>query len=522
MSYVETAPGLGVLALAAAGRALELRRGEDILRNGFPGSGVQLEPLLGSEWECEYFVDLGSRLARDERSGVEGFIMKAAVLERCYRGGRLVERILHPMVRGEGGSLPLLPVVGDERSKQAASYIAEIALALSLARRGGPSGGRVLVVRHGALLQQVGIYFNTNVYNMDCSALESVLLYSLMDRAEAHEVAVLSRAGRGGDRSCNAGAASIRLLEALKREARDGSADIVAVAEDLERTRYLTLHLAASIAEEYSRGGSLNASQLLGEALEEAMECIRWTGLKPSEVRYEIPRTLEEVLARTINPEADDPAATLRDVGGKLGYRGLVSHFYRGQLLDRLGVLSDVEPLMVYRFLYGPREDVATRPIDKGRIVEAPAIESYRVNLEGVEPPGFSESRVVETLRGFMMTYITLDPTPTCRDLKELSGRIGLSLEPSLLAEMVKVRHPIKLEYVEGSRSVGKVVSHIYTQAQATLYGAPPPMIVVDQWSRVAGWEASALRSLLESLGRRVVPYSTFLRTFAVRRRYMS
>ena len=69
---------------------------------------------------------------------------------------------------------------------------------------------------------------------------------------------------------------------------------------------------------------------------------------------------------------------------------------------------------------------------------------------------------------------------------------------------------------------MGKVVSHIYTQAQATLYGAPPPMIVVDQWSRVAGWEASALRSLLESLGRRVVPYSTFLRTFAVRRRYMS
>ncbi len=523
MSFVDAAPELGVTAMALAARGLERLRGEPLLREGFPGAGLQVEPLIGSEWECEYYVDLGSRWARDERSGVEGFIIKAAVVERCDRGGRLVERVLHPVTGSRGGVMPLLPVVGDERAKQAASYLAELALALALARRGGPSGGDALVVRHGALLQQIGIYFNTRVYNVDCDELRAVLLYSLMDKGEASEIAALSAVASPSDpkRRCNAGIAAALLLERIKEEVGGGSS-IVAVAEDLERTRYMTLHLAALAAEEYSRRDRLTAALLFSDVVEEARACMSWWGVDMADVRYGLPRVFEKVLARSLDPGASDPPEALREAAKSLGYGGLVGAFYRSQVLDRLGVSSDVEPLMMYRFLFGPRVDVATRPIDKGGLVEPPALESFRLNIGDSSVAGMDEERVGRAVRGFMMSYIFLDPTPTCEDLRALASRLGGPSSLQLVAEMVKVRHPVKLEYVEGQRSVEKIVSHIYTQAQATLYGAPAPLIVADQWSRVTGWDVSALRALLESLGRRVVPYSTFLRTFSLRRRLIS
>ncbi len=166
------------------------------------------------------------------------------MLERCERDGRISERILHTTIKdaSTGSMVPLLPVVGGERLMQTAVYLVELGLTLSLA--GHTRRGRALVVRHGALLQQIASYFN-QVYDMDCSLLRLLLLYAGLDPIEAREVeyhSMILRPGRRGQ-ICNASLAVVYLLTRLKEEARDS--DIAAVAEDLSRTRYLSLLIAA-------------------------------------------------------------------------------------------------------------------------------------------------------------------------------------------------------------------------------------------------------------------------------------
>ncbi len=247
-------------------------------------------------------------------------------------------------------------------------------------------------------------------------------------------------------------------------------------------------------------------------------------GLSVQDARYDIPRSLEDVMASTIDPSTEDPARTLREAAVERGFSGLIESFYRGQLLDRLGVASDVEPLMVYRFLYGPREASSTPIHDKVELVEPPVVASFNSNRIGeYAAVTVGEAEVSNAVKGFKFTYVTPDPTPTCSELAELSSRLGPSTPgPHALADLVKVRHPVKLELIDSGRDPGRLVSHIYTQAQVTLYGVPAPLIVVDQRSRVTEWDTSTIKSLLEALGRRVVPYSTFIRDFSTRRKYMT
>jgi len=513
----ELAPEWGVLALAMAARGLEYRGVELVRWRGGP-VGEQRDRLLGVEWDCEYYVDFGALGVRALRGGSEGFVLKGAVLERCDAGPRVRERVLHPVVQVGGSKLSYLPVVGGERLRQAAVYIAELAVTLSLARR-----GRVLVVRHGALLQQIASYFN-KVYDLDCDLLEVVLRYGLLGDEEAREIVRESRIKRPGSRghACNAGLAILSLLERVKEAA--SHATIAAVAEDLSRTRYLSLLVAAEAALAYAREPGLNASSLLEPAVEEARGCLHHMGLTPQDARYDLARSLEELMASTLDPAASDSSAAVRDAASTLGRDGVVEAFYRGQLMDRLGVSSDVETLMVYRFLYGPRDEPATAVHDKGALVYPPVAASMASNrIPEHAEHAVTEEDARETISGFKFLYLTPDPTPTCRDLEGVSERLGRHvLEPMAAADLVKVRHPIKLEYVDSRGDPGKLISHVYTQALATLYGVPAPLIVVDQRSRVTEWDASVIRSLLEQLGRRVVPYSTFIRDFATRRKYMS
>lgn len=517
----EVAPEWGSLAIAIAARALELGDGEEVIRWG-QAVGEQREPLLGVEWECEYYVDLGARSARALRGGAEGFVLKGAVLERCERDGRIAEIVLHPAIKNPrtGSLMHLFPVVGGERLRQAAVYLVELGLTISLARR--PPRGRALVVRHGALLQQIASYFN-KVYDIDCSRLRSLLLYAGLSPDEAREVEERSKMLRPEmrEQTCNAGLAVVHLLAKLKEEARHS--DIVAVAEDLSRTRYLSLLIAAKTAAAYSRRKFIAAS-LFMEAVEEAASCLSSMGLNIQDVRYEIPMRLEEVMAFTIDSSTKDPVKTLREAAGKHGFPGLIESFYRGQLLDRLGVASDVEPLFIYRYLYGPREASSTPIHDKGELVEPPVVASFNSNKIGEHAAAtIREADVSKAVKGFKFTYIIPDPTPTCSDLAKLSRRLGPSIPgPQTIADLVKVRPPVKLELVDSGRDPRKLVSHIYTQARVTLYGVPAPLIVVDQRSRVTEWDASTIRSLLETLSRRVVPYSTFIRDFSTRRKYMT
>jgi len=479
----ELAPEWGVLALAMAARGLEYRGVELVRWSGEP-VGEQRERLLGVEWDCEYYVDFGALGVRALRGGGEGFVLKGAVLERCDAGPRVRERVLHPVVEAEGSRLSYLPVVGGERLRQAAVYISELGVTLSLARR-----GRVLVVRHGALLQQIASYFN-RVYDVDCDLLEVVLRYSLLGDEDVREIVRESRIRRPGSRgnTCNAGLAILSLLRRLKEEA--SHATIAAVAEDLSRTRYLSLLVAAEAALAYAREPGLNASTLLEPAVEEAGGCLAHMGLSPQDARYDLARSLEELMASTLDPGASDSSAAVRGAAAGLGRDGVIEAFYRGQLMDRLGVSSDVETLMVYRFLYGPRDEPVTAVHDKGALVYPPLKASMASNrIPEHSEHSVSEYDALEAVSGFKFLYLTPDPTPTCRDLESVSERLGRHvLEPLAAADLVKVRHPVKLEFVDSGRGIEKLVSHVYTQAIATLYGVPAPLIVVDQRSRVTEW----------------------------------
>ncbi len=514
MTYTElgdASPEWGGLALALAARGVEEFGGASLIRGGWSGLG-QVEPLLGVRWECEYFIDVGARGYRGTRGGVEGFVLKAAVLERCWAGDRVRERILYPLI-GSGG-YSFLPVVGGERQRQASLYLAELGIMLSIAlgeQPPGSPGGRRLVVRHGALLQQFGTYFN-RVFDMPCRSVEAVLRYSGLPLEVVYSVRDESIVRRGGHgEACNPGLAAVALLSRLGRV--DG-ATIAAVSEDLSRSRQLSTYTLLGVMESYPRG--LHADALIKRAISRA-GCAEDLVEEPGRTAHDMAALLESMLASLFS-SSRPPWEVLEEEASKQGRGDLVLAIYRGQALERLGVKSDVDVMMLYRYLFGPEELAGTPPLSKKTLVEPPAVASYGSNrLE--DATGIPAERSLSGLPEVMFTYIFTDRIPSCQTLARHAERMGMT--PRELAELVQVRHPIRLEYIPGGDSVD-LARHIYTQSQATHFGVPSPLIVVDQRSRVNEWEAAALASLLESLGRRIVPYSTFIRDFATRRRYMS
>ncbi len=513
MAYTELGdapPEWGGLALALAARGVEETGGASLIRGGWSRLD-QAEPLLGVRWDCEYFIDVGARGYRGTRGGVEGFVLKAAVLERCWAGDRVRERILYPLI-GEGG-YSFLPVVGSERQRQASLYLAELGIMLSIAlgeQPPGSPGGRRLVVRHGALLQQFGTYFN-RVFDMPCRSMEAVLRYSGLPLEVVYSVrdeSIVRRSGQG--EACNPGLAAVALLSRLGRVE---GATIAAVSEDLSRSRQLSTYVLLGVMESYPRG--LHADALIKRAISRA-GCTEDLVDEPGRVAHDMAALLETMLASLFS--SSRPPWEVLEEASRLGRDELVLAIYRGQALERLGVKSDVDVMMLYRYLFGPEDLAGTPLLSKKTLVGPPAAASYRSNkLE--EATGVPAERRLSGLPEVEFTYIFTDRIPSCQTLARHAERMGVS--PRELAELVQVRHPIRLEYIPGGDSED-LARHMYTQSQATHFGVPSPLIVVDQRSRVNEWEAAALASLLESLGRRIVPYSTFIRDFATRRRYMT
>ncbi|MEB3860060.1 MAG: hypothetical protein LRS43_02490, partial [Desulfurococcales archaeon] len=191
----EAAPLYSGASIVVAARGLENKTGRELSVARREGVGLQRTPLLGKAWGCEYYVDTGSRGIRSTRGVEEGFLLKASVLERCYCDGRLEERILYPF---STGSPPYLVLTGSDRQRQAAVYIAELALILALARRGEKCGGPPLVVKHGSLLQRIDVYFNP-VFDMPPRIARTVLSYSTLDKPTVVDVvdwATIYREGR--------------------------------------------------------------------------------------------------------------------------------------------------------------------------------------------------------------------------------------------------------------------------------------------------------------------------------------
>jgi hypothetical protein len=124
-----------------------------------------------------------------------------------------------------------------------------------------------------------------------------------------------------------------------------------------------------------------------------------------------------------------------------------------------------------------------------------------------------------ELIDGVEFRYILPERVPSCTRLAKLSAKTGV--DRRLLAEAVKVKPPLRLEYYAHDRSRDVIDAKVYASSTITQFGVPPQLLVVDSKSRVNEWDVGALRQLLEAQSKRVMPYSTFIRDFATRVAYM-
>jgi len=534
---LEELDGLAGLSPASAASLLVAARGAERLGARLFSWGWRPRrdalPLLGSEWMCEYYIDTGSRSARSVSGVAEGFVVKTSVLARCRSGGGLRERVLYPLPRRQPS---FLAAEGDDRLRQASTYIVEVASALALASGeaalpGGLDGWPRLVVRHGSLLQQVGVYTN-QVFSMDRDFAEALLRYAGLGEATARElVAEASLDDSREQGRVNAGVLAAAILRRL-RESVGGGASVVGVSEDTSRGRHLVLHALLAVAL-HSRDKWLREAVEEGVAeLEERPECLGdidpeagAEGLLAAVDRYA--GHLRSALYRGLlerEPRGPREAEELHRELKSLAAGGsgeFVRRVYERQILARyFSFASDTHFILAYNYLFPEGEGLsATERMSKSSLVApllAANIEAKRIHEKGGPGPEEAASWV----DGVEYRYLSPDPPPPCTRLARESLRLGI--DRRLLAELVSVKPPLRLEYYAHDPRRDLVDSKVALAAVITQYGIPSQLLVVDSRSRIDEWDLGALRQLLEEKARRAMPYSTFIRDFATRLRYIA
>ena len=519
-SPAEVAPLYSGASLVVASRGLEVLEGRSIIVERSGGVEGQKRPLLGEAWDCEYYVDTGSRSIRSTKGVEEGFLLKTSVLERCYcEGGPLDERILYPFSRG---SPPYLVITGSERQRQASVYVAELALTLSLALEGGRCGGRPLVVKHGSILQRLDIYFNP-VFDLPPRTARTVLSYSTLDKSMVVDIVDWATISRDGREVANPGLIAAALLGEIKKAVGQG-ASIIGLSEDVSTGRHLIAETLASLVEGYEAGSRLR--DVVEEGIYElkrtsCLDCLSDVsgGYWPNPLARagKIARDVEDYIEGlvTMISEAAGP-------GRGEPRSGSIKRIYEAQLLNNIGLGNDGALLMLYMYLYGHLIESKGRPLtplhSKSELYKPLIEKSFRERIEAQKTPLGLDS-VIEKVDGVNYTYVFPEKPPSCRDLIDKGRELGV--DRRLLAEIVRVKPPLRVEILEGEKKMAEALSHVVSQASTTYYGVPPQLLVVDSRSRVSEWEMTALRSLVEELSRRVVPYSTFIRDFQTRRLYV-
>jgi len=529
---LEVAPAWSGLMAVLMARGAEKRLGIELV---FDNARIepQRSPLLGKGFWGEAYIDTGSRSARSLSGAEEGFVLKTSVLLRYWDpGAGLEERILYPYSEGTPS---FLLVRGDDRKRQASLYVAELAMVLSILEGASlpiEPGERLLIVRHGSLLQSLSAYFN-KVFDLDKRTAEAVLRYTGLDKNTARDLVDQATVIRGVAERVNPGILAALILDRIKRLVEQENHSVIGLTEDVSVGRHLLVHVMAEslIAMVYGESGSkrIRPHDIIDEGYYTAPRDYRnecTSDLSPasapfgSSLLYELAQYLGSVVAKEVLGTDDREQAAIQIE--KLGYDGLVQRIYERQALKLLAVPSDSHFILLYNYLYvdkNPKPNL-TIEIDKSRLYSSRTRLSYNKRIgEESSASRFSSDEIVNMTSGVKLRYLLTETPPSCTEITREAARLGL--DRRVLAEMIRVVPPVRVEYFSTDQNIWDVLSHVLAQSLVTTYGVPPQLLVVDSRSRVNEWEYSALASMLEELSRRVAPYSTFIRDFSTRTRHL-
>ena len=502
-----------------------------VSRGSIPGVAVAARD------KTVFYVDAGSK---GERVHADFYYLKLAVLARAGSGGHVEERVYHPLVRAGGDVLPpLLVGRGGERVRQAASYIVELAALLALAVEGPqllrgeglPVSERLLLVRHGPLLQMVHQY-TSRPYIVEVDEAERLLEYAGLDKRLRRDLIEDSYAcsnGGGVDRNrVVLGLLAISVLERLVEGASKGEYGVAGVVEDVSQSRLLVSALTARLVWDVL-GGIRGSGSPVGLAAHLADE-LRNTTLNSFHKRGGILADCLSLDPNQLHQEADS-RAEWSQLTAALGY-GLQERFAKGLRdaeLDELETVilwgrlapdvTDSELLYTLHYIAGGGGLYpATRPLPhRSRLLLA----SYYLTGPQGRARCYGEDTIrnrLDKLGRIVYQYVAPTEPPTCSEIAASLKRQGLSgVQPFEVAQLVSTPPAIRVEYVEGMPWVEDLLALTIYPSRIVLYGYPPQLLVVDRFSRIHPGEILAFRSLVEELVERMQPYTSFVRGWEMR-----
>ena len=469
---------------------LDLLAGYAVSGPGLAWEGLYPETLarlLASSSSNTVFVDAGSRGFRvGRRESIVGVKFAALLAE----SGR------EEIVYHSPGSEPLDMFVArlPGRAPQAATYVVELAACLAYTGQG------YVCIKHGPLVRVLNQLLS-RAFDVDRETMLSLLRYAGLDSVAAREVLEDSTTCDG---RANMGMAALALLSKLEGK------PVYGVVEDTSQSTVLGRRVVAELVSRLWRLGAAvedvaRAVEVLVKSADEShgfSECI---GLEEH-----TPTSLVEQFLSTLRYEAHTRLnCSLSDVECVEA---------AASLPNATSFLDATDDVLVhaYNLVWGPL--TATRPLQRGGV--ALLARDYLESSSGRER--FTSCRsenvqdVVAVLSRVSYTYVLPGPPPSCRQLAELAGDLGV--EPSNLLALVYASPPIRVETLcEGGPRL-EVVAYTYWASTITVYGYPSHLLVVDRASRVGGVEAWLVEELAEKLAARLQPYTVLFRRWRYRR----
>lgn len=486
------------------------------------GSSAIPSPSVLFEELGAVYVDAGSR---SEPSGLDAYLVKLAILARRHSGSGVSERVLHPVMKTKEGALPpILLGRGSERVRQAAVYVVELASLLAINRRPGLVFGeeeppRLLLIRHGPLLQMISQYLS-RPYVVEVEEARKLLYYAGLERSEAYELIDGSHPCRpDGLDSGHAvlGLLVLRVLAQLVEETRRGRRGVAGMVEDVSRSRSL---VAASIAELLDSVSTDSGITTLSKPARKLRDkCMDYYEANAQRIESCLcPSLAVDQLLDSRTEWEELLASTNRVLQERFSYSlGNAPRDYLEAAVLWSGALPEItDSELLYTLYYmGATDYPATKPFSHSprlRIIEYytssnPLVKCMASEIEGL----------LKRLSSLRYQYFSPVKPPSCGDLENAIASKGLGLRPCELASLYAVPPAIRLEYVDGMPLVEHARALTVYPARIVLYGYPPQLLVVDQYSRVSLEEALAFHQLAEALVERLQPYTGFIRRWESR-----